>query len=361
MGVLSLGLQGFQGMVVKGGMKLLKYFVKRIIYSIGVLLGVSVLIFTISNIVPGDPARMALGPRAPEWAVEALRKQMNLDKPLVTRYFLWLSNLVRGDLGESLRSRRPITRDIAEYLPASLEIIALSALFMAGIGINLGRLSAKYAGTWFDGLIRIVSYVGIVTPAFVWAIVFSLVFSYLLPIFPTIGRISPNLTPPPRVTGMYIIDGLIAGNFRVALDALWHIILPALALAMGGAAQAARMTRASMVDNADKDYILAARAYGVPDRLIYRKLLLKPSLIAPISIMALDIAALLGNAFLVELVFLYPGFSRYGVEAMLNKDLFAIISVVLIIGIAYTVANILIDMIIAYLDPRVRFGGSRSA
>lgn len=341
-------------------MALAKYFIRRIIYSIGVLFGVSVLIFVISNIVPGDPARMALGPRAPEWAVEALRKQMNLDKPMVQRYILWLSNLLKGDLGESLRSRRPITKDIAEYLPASLEIILLSALFMAVIGINLGRLSARFAGTWLDGLIRIVSYIGIVTPAFVWAILFSLLFSYLIPIFPTIGRLSPNLTPPTKITGMYIIDGLLSGNFRVAFDALWHIILPSLALSLGGAAQAARMTRASMVDNAEKDYILAARAYGVPDKLIYRRLLLKPSLIAPVSIMALDIAALLGNAFLVELVFLYPGFSRYGVEAMLNKDLFAIISVVLIIGIAYTIANIVIDVVIAYLDPRVRLGGSKN-
>ncbi len=342
-------------------MSLAKYFIKRLIYSVGVLLGVSVLIFLISNIVPGDPARMALGPRAPEWAVEALRKQMNLDKPLVERYFLWLSNLLKGDLGESLRSRRSIKVDIAEYLPASLEIICLSAVFMAIIGINLGRLSARFAKTWLDGVIRIMSYVGIVTPAFVWAILFSLVFSYIIPIFPTIGRLSSNLTPPPRITGMYTIDGLLTGRFRVALDALWHIILPSLALAMGGAAQAARMTRASMVDNAEKDYILAARAYGIPEKLIYKRLLLKPSLVAPVSIMALDIAALLGNAFLVELVFLYPGFSRYGVEAMLNKDLFAIISVVLIIGIAYTVANIIIDVIIAYLDPRVRFGGSKVA
>lgn len=341
-------------------MSLAKYFAKRLVYSVGVLFGVSVLIFFISNIVPGDPARMALGPRAPEWAVEALRKEMNLDKPVVQRYFLWLSNLLKGDLGESLRSRRPITKDIAEYLPASLEIIFLSALFMALIGINLGRLSARFAGTWLDGLIRIVSYIGIVTPAFVWAILFSLLFSYLIPIFPTIGRLSPNLTSPGRITGMYVIDGLLTGNFRVSLDALWHLILPSLALSLGGAAQAARMTRASMVDNAEKDYILAARAYGVPEKLIYRRLLLKPSLIAPISIMALDIAALLGNAFLVELVFLYPGFSRYGVEAMLNKDLFAIISVVLVIGIAYTIANIVIDIVIAYLDPRVRLGGSKN-
>jgi len=342
-------------------MSLTKYIIKRIVYSIGVLFGVSILIFVISNIVPGDPARMALGPRAPEWAVEDLRKEMNLDKPLVERYFLWLSDLMQGDLGESLRSRRPITKDIAEYLPASIEIIALSAFFMAVIGINLGRLSARFSGTWFDGVVRILSYTGIVTPAFVWAILFVLLFSYLIPIFPTTGRITPGLTAPPRITGMYIIDGLLTGNFRVALDAFWHIVLPSLALSMGGAAQAARMTRASMVDNAEKDYILAARAYGVPSKLIYRRLLLKPSLVAPISIMALDIAALLGNAFLVELVFLYPGISRYGIEAMLNKDLFAIISVVLIIGIGYTIANVVIDVIIAHLDPRVRLGGAKSA
>lgn len=341
-------------------MRMTRYVLKRLAYSILVLLGVSVLIFIIGNLVPGDPARLALGPRAPEWAVENLRMEMNLDKPLVQRYFLWLGDALRGDFGKSLVTRRDVTVDIIEFLPATLEIVALSAIMMAVIGISLGRLSARYVDTWLDGFVRILSYLGIVTPAFVWAIIFILAFGYAIPIFPTIGRISSSVSPPNHITGSYIIDGLITGNFKAALDTLWHILLPSLALSMGGAAQAARMTRATMVDNMGKDYILAARAYGIPARVINKHHLLKPSLIPTVSVMALDIAALIGNAFLVELLFNFPGLSRYGVNAMLNKDLSAITAVVLIIGIVYIIANIVIDIVVANLDPRIAFAGGRS-
>lgn len=341
-------------------MKLRKYIIKRIFYSIFVLLGLSILIFLIGNLVPGDPARLALGPHAPDWAVENLRKEMNLDKPLYTQYFLWLKDSLNGDFGESLVTRRPIIKDIVEFLPATLEIVLVSAIFMAVVGIGLGILSARFTDSWVEGVIRIISYLGIVTPAFVWAIIFILIFGYIIPIFPTIGRISSGIDLPPSITGMITIDGLLTGNFAAAFNTLKHILLPAIALAMGGTAQAARITRSTMTDNMGKDYILASKAYGIPQRVIMNKLLLKPSLIPTVSVMALDIAALIGNAFLVELLFNYPGLSRYGVRAMLNKDLNAISAVVLIIGVTYILANIIIDIIIAYLDPRVRYSGGKS-
>ncbi|AFV11913.1 D,D-dipeptide ABC transport system permease protein DdpB [Thermacetogenium phaeum DSM 12270] len=330
---------------------------KRIGLSIFVLFGLSILIFFISRVVPGDPARLALGPRAPEWAVENLRQEMHLDKPLYVQYALWLNGFVHGDLGKSLVTRRPVTTDIKEFLPATLEIVILSAIVLLVGGVFLGIISAKFTNTWLDGLIRIISYLGIVSPAFVWAIIFVLIFGYALPIFPTMERLSPGVTAPPTVTGMYTVDSLLAGDMSTFVDAFKHLVLPAIALAMGGMAQAARITRSSMLDNMGKDYIAAEKAYGIPEGLVFVKYLLKPSLIPTVSVASLDIAALFGNAFLVELIFNYPGFSRYGITAMLNKDLNAIAGVIMILGIIFVTINIIIDFIVAYLDPRIGLAG----
>jgi len=332
-------------------------WLKRIGTYLLVLLGLSILVFIIGRVIPGDPARQALGPRAPEEVVQALRVEMHLDKPFVTQYVLWLKGALRMDLGKSLMTRRPVIADIKEFLPATLEIVSISALFMVLGGILLGILSTKYADSWLDGVIRVISYLGIVSPAFVWAIIFILIFGYMLPLFPTTGRLGLSIISPPTVTGMYTIDFLLNGDIVGFKDALSHLLLPAIALMLGGLAQAARITRSSMTENSTKDYILAEKAYGIPERTILLTYLLKPSLIPTVSVLSLDIAALFGNAFLVEQLFNYPGLSRYGMQAMLNKDLNAMSAVVMILGIVFITVNILSDMVVAYLDPRVRLLG----
>ncbi|MHC1771467.1 MAG: ABC transporter permease [Flexilinea sp.] len=335
---------------------------KKIGVYVLVLLGLSILVFIIGRVLPGDPARQALGPHAPESTVETLRREMNLDKPMVSQYFLWLKGVVKLDLGKSLLTRRNVIEDIRQYLPATLEIVILAAIFMTVGGILLGILSTKYTGRWLDGIIRIVSYLGIVAPAFVWAVLFMLLFGYLIPILPTTGRIDMSVTPPgSTITGMYTVDYLLEGNVAGFWNAFKHIILPAVALMLGGMAQAARMTRSNMVENSTKDYIQAEQAYGIPEGKLLHRYLLKPSLIPTVSILSLDIASLFGNAFLVENLFNYPGFSRYGLNAMLNKDLNAISAVVMVLGFIFIIVNILIDIIVAWLDPRVRLmGGSDS-
>ncbi|HHY96041.1 MAG TPA: ABC transporter permease [Firmicutes bacterium] len=338
-------------------MRISSFLLRRLALSVLVLFGLSILIFVIARVVPGDPARMALGPRAPQWAVDNLKKELHLDKPLHIQYYLWLKAVFRGDLGTSLFTRRPVAEDIREFFPATLEIVILSALVMAVGGIFLGALSARYSGTWFDSLVRVIAYLGVVTPAFVWAIIFMLIFGYVWPIFPTLGRLSPGLTPPPTVTGMLTVDSLLAGNSRVFWDALLHLVLPAFALAMGGLAQAARITRSSMAENLGRDYVAAETAAGIPMRVIMLKYVLKPSLIPTVSVMALDIAAMFANAFLVELIFNYPGLSRYGISAMLNKDLNAIVAVIMLLGVVFVSVNIVIDIVVAYLDPRIRLQG----
>ena len=331
-----------------------RYLARRLGYSVFVLIGLSIVIFLIARMVPGDPARAALGPRATEEAVQALREKLHLDKPIYVQYVYWLKSVLQGDFGESLFTRRPVIEDVKEFLPATLELALFAGLFMAVFGILLGILAARYSNTWVDNLIRVFSYLGIATPAFVVAIILMLVLGMRYEIFPTIGRLSAWVEAPPRITGLITLDSLITGNFTAFFDALKHLFLPAVSLSLGGMFQEARITRSSMLENMKKDYIAAMQAYGVPRRVVMSKYLLKPSVIPTVSILGLDFASLIGNAFLVELLFNWPGLSRYGINVMLRKDVEAIVAVIMILGIVFTVVNILVDLIVAYLDPRIR-------
>jgi len=331
-----------------------RYLARRLGYSVFVLIGLSIVVFLIARMVPGDPARAALGPRATEEAVQALREKLHLDKPIYVQYVYWLKSVLQGDFGESLFTRRPVIEDVKEFLPATLELALFAGLFMAVFGILLGILAARYSNTWVDNLIRVFSYLGIATPAFVVAIILLLVLGMRYEIFPTIGRLSSWVEAPPRITGLITLDSLITGNFAAFFDALKHLFLPAVSLSLGGMFQEARITRSSMLENMKKDYIAAMQAYGVPKRVVMSKYLLKPSVIPTVSILGLDFASLIGNAFLVELLFNWPGLSRYGINVMLRKDVEAIVAVIMILGIVFTVVNILVDLIVAYLDPRIR-------
>ena len=331
-----------------------RYLTRRLGYSVFVLIGLSIVVFLIARMVPGDPARAALGPRATEKAVQELRERLHLDEPIYVQYFYWLKSVLQGDFGESLFTRRPVIEDIKEFLPATLELALFAGIFMAVFGILLGILAARYSNTWVDNLIRVFSYLGIATPAFVVAIILMLVLCMRYEIFPTIGRLSSWVEAPPRVTGLVTLDSLISGNFTAFFDALKHLLLPAISLSLGGMFQEARITRSSMLENMKKDYISAMQAYGVPKRVVMSKYLLKPSVIPTVSILGLDFASLIGNAFLVELLFNWPGLSRYGINVMLRKDVEAIVAVIMVLGIIFTIVNILVDLIVAYLDPRIR-------
>ena len=334
-------------------MKLSSYIAMRTAYVVFSLFGLSVLVFVLARVLPGNPARMALGPRAPQWAVDALAKQLRLNLPLPVQYLYWLIDVFHGNLGYSTYLMGTnITTAVQEYLPASLELIMLAAIFEILGAFLLGVIAGRYSYKWPDNLVRIVSYVGISVPAFVMAIMLELIFGWWLRIFPVAGNLS--VAPPPRITGFVTIDSLLTGNFGTFVNVLWHMVLPALALCIGGMMQDARIVRSGIVENQDKDYITMAKSEGLPERQVMFKYLLKPSVIPAITVMGMDIAALLSNAFLVELVFDWPGFSKLGIEFMLNKDLNGIVALVLIIGIMYAVINIVTDLIVAYLDPRIR-------
>ncbi len=340
-------------------MKLLPFITQRAFQSIFVLLGLSIVIFVIARVMPGDPARVAVGARAEDWVVDKLREQMHLNDPLYVQYGYWLRDALRGDLGISLVTRRGVAEDIQEFFPASLELALFSLTITAVAGIGMGTLSAQHKDKLIDNVVRVFSYMGVVTPSFVFAIMFLLLFGYVLNWLPTLGRLSDSIARPPAITGFMTIDTLLAGDFAAFLDALQHLILPALALAMGSMAQEARITRATMSDNLTKDYIASARALGISEWFIMSRFLLKPSLIPTISILGLDFAGGISNAFLVELIFNWPGLSRYGMNAILRKDLSAISGVILVLGVVFIVVNILVDIIVAQLDPRIGLRSTR--
>jgi peptide/nickel transport system permease protein len=333
-------------------MKLSSYIAVRSAYVIFSLVGLSVLVFVLARVLPGDPARMALGPRAPQSAVDLLRIQLRLDQPLYAQYFYWIVDVFHGNLGYSVYTHTSVTDAVLQYLPASLELIALAAIFEICGAFLLGVVAGRYSYRWPDNVVRVFSYVGISIPAFVMAIILELVFSWWWPIFPASGNLS--VTAPTRITGMITLDSLITGRFDAFVNVLWHMVLPAFALCVGGMMQDARIVRSGMVENQDKDYITMAKCQGLPERQVMFKYLLKPSIIPAITVMGMDIAALLSNAFLVETVFNWPGFSKLGITLMLNKDLNGIVAMVLIIGVMYAIINIVTDIIVASVDPRIR-------
>lgn len=334
-----------------------RYIIKRLFQGVFVLLGVSIVIFALSRIIPGDPARLALGQRASQEAVDTLAKQMYLDRPLPVQYCLWFRDVMKGDFGISLTTRRSVTDDMKQLLPATLELIFWSALIMVAGSLFLGRMSAKHRDGILDGSIRVLSYVGIAVPSFVIAIILLMIFGNLWKVIPTLGRLSPGLAAPNTITGFYVLDALIQGQFSTAWDAFLHLLLPAFALSLGGMFQDARLTRSALTDNMGKEYMCVSRSYGLPEKVLMNRYLFKPSSTSVITVMGMDIAVMLGNAFLVESVFNWPGFSKYGANAMMTKDLNSICAVVLVIGFTFMVINLLVDIINAMVDPRIRLGG----
>lgn len=324
------------------------------------LLGLSILVFLIARVMPGDPARMALGPRAPESVVERFREELHLNKPIYVQYYYWLKGAVRGDFGMSLFTKRSVAADIKEFFPATLELMLFTGIVMSVFGILLGIVSARYANKWPDNVIRVISYMGVCTPAFVFAILFLFIFGYILNLLPTIGRLSPWIDRPSTITGLITIDSLIAGNLQAFFDGLKHLIMPSMALALGPMAQEARITRSSMTENLQRDFITLERSQAIPERKIMYKYLMRISIIPTVSVLGLDFASQLGWAFLVELIFNWPGLSRYGINVMMHKDLNAIVAVIMVIGLLFLIVNIIVDIVIAGLDPRIRLGAERN-
>jgi len=330
------------------------FLVRRLCYSVLVLFGLSITIFVIARMLPGDPARLALGSFATEEQVQHLREDMGMDRPLPAQYVSYIMGLFRGDFGLSFQTRRAVSLDIGHYLPATLELVTVSMVWVLLFGVVFGVLAGRYKDTWIDNVVRVIAFVGVAVPPFVAGLLFQFIFSYSLDILPTTGRLSLLVTPPTAHTGFLILDCIVDGNWHALGDSLRHILLPSLAMAWGGIGQIARLTRASVSDVAGRDYIEASRAFGISERTVSQKYMLKPAFIAPLTILGLTFASELSNAFLIETVFSWPGLAKYGVRAILMKDFNAVMGTVLIVGLAFLLINIVVDILAGFVDPRIR-------
>lgn len=332
-----------------------QYIVRRLLGVLISLVGLSIIIFAVSRIIPGNPARMALGPLATDEQVEAFAADMGLDEPLLIQYLEYMKGLLTGDLGMSLETRSPVMSDILHLLPATIELITVAIMFTIIIGIGLGIIAAQNKDGPIDNASRMVAFATVSIPGFFLGILFQLIFGWYLGLMPITGRISRDFRDEvTRETGFMLIDTLMAGSVAAHVDAWMHLILPALALSAAGTGQIMRITRSTMIDVQRKEYIEAERGFGLPNWLVVYKYTLKNAFVPVLTILGLLYASLLGNAFLIELVFNWPGLASYGVNAVLSNDFNAVVGVVMTIGLAFVSVNFVVDLLLGRIDPRIR-------
>jgi peptide/nickel transport system permease protein len=340
-------------------LEFLLFLGRRVLWSILVLVGLSIVIFAIARGMPGDPARLALGPRATPEQVAELNSKLGLDRPLYEQYGLFVAGVAQGDLGRSLLTERPVNDDIRETFAATFELVLATITIAFVLGVPLGVAAARWKDRWPDNVVRIIAIISAVMPSFFLALLLQILAGYVLHILPTTGRLPPNMAFSADITGLMTVDAILHWRWDVFVEALRYLLLPSIALAAATMGQIARITRASMIDVSSQDYIEAARAFGVPERLRVFKYMLRPAFVPPLTITGLEFASLIGNAFVVELVFSWPGMAAYGVRTILQKDLNAVMGVVIVSGVFFVVVNLLIDLLVGFVDPRVRIRGRR--
>jgi len=334
---------------------MLQYLVKRLFLLIFTLLGLSVVIFVVSHIAPGDPARLAAGPFATAEMVEHLKEELGLNKPLPEQYGIFLTQILKGDLGRSIRTRRPVREDLARFFPATLELVLVSLSFAVLTGILLGVLSAVHQNRWIDHLSRLISISGLGLPAFWLALMLQLLFVLKLDLLPGGGRIDMIVHAPTSITRLFLIDSLLTGNWVAFKSALQHIILPALSLSFPALAAIIRISRADVLDTLRQDFVTTARAKGVGEKLVIWKHVLKNSLISTVTMIGLRFGWMLGGTILVETVFDWPGVGLYTVTSAINSDFQPIMGAALLIGLSFAVANLIVDLSYSVLDPRMGY------
>ncbi|MBP1938288.1 ABC transporter permease [Paenibacillus sediminis] len=330
------------------------YLMKRIIILLPVLLGMTIIVFSIIHAIPGDPAETILGQKATEQSKQALREQLGLDKPWPQQYVAYLSKLLHGDLGTSIRTKVPIAKEIVPYLAATLELTIASMLFAIIIGVNAGIVSAWKQNSWFDYVSMIIALIGVSMPIFWLGLMEQWIFSIKLHWLPTIGRMNQR-DPVEAVTNLYVIDAIISGRWDQLWTVIKHLILPSVALGTIPMAIIARMTRSSMLEVMNSDFIRTAKAKGLSQFWVVYKHALKNALIPVLTVIGLQTGSLLGGAVLTETIFAWPGVGRYIYEAISSRDYPVIQSGILIIAFIFVLINLIVDLLYALIDPRIHY------
>ena len=327
--------------------------------SVFVLLGMTVVVFTLTRVIPANPAALYLGPRARPADIERVTEQFGFDRPLPEQYVRYVSSLLRGDLGTSIATKRPVLQELATRIPATLELMFTATLLAGLIGIPLGVMSTWLRGRPADLAVRFASVIGVSLPAFWLGLLLQLLFAHALGLLPVAGRVDGALrfvSPIDAITGFYLLDALVTTNWTALRDVATHVILPALTLAAYPIGLVARMTRATMLEVMGQDYIRTARAYGVAERRIYFRHALRNAIGPTLTVLGLTLAFSLTGAFYVEVIFNWPGLGLFTVRSFLNLDYPAIMGVTLLAAAGYVLVNLVVDLLQAWADPRVRVG-----
>jgi peptide/nickel transport system permease protein len=326
----------------------------RLLGALPNLVGVVVVTFLLTRALPGDPAAFFAGAAATPEAVEQVREKLGLNKTLVEQFGLYLRDLAHGDFGQSLSTGQPVLTELIQRLPASLELTFFALLIATVIALPLGVMAATRPGSWVDHLCRLVTTAGVSLPTFFTGLLLAYVFYFLLGIAPApLGRLDPVFSPPPSITGMYLIDSLLAGEGAVFRASLAQLALPAITMGLFVLAPLARMTRASMLGVLSSDFIRTARASGLSSSTVLYTYAFRNALLPVVTTLGMVFSFLLGSNVLVEKVFAWPGIGSYAIESLTASDYAPIQGFVLTMGVLYVLLNLAIDLVYGLIDPRV--------
>lgn len=332
---------------------MLKYIIRKLVLLIPVLFGVTLATFMVMHLFTTDPTEIILGQHATTQRVEALREELGLNKPIHVQFGDYLSNALHGDLGKSVITKTSITDELMRRFPATVEL-ALAAIFIATImGILFGVISAVKQNSIYDYGTMVTALLGVSMPIFWLGLMMIILFSVILGWLPASGRIGIGMQPE-TITGLYLVDALLTGDIGAFVNAFEHLIMPALALGSYSTAIIARMTRATMLETIRQDYIRTARAKGLTEKVVIFKHALRNALIPVVTVIGLQMGALLGGAVLTETVFSWPGIGSYLVEGIMVSDYPRVQGAVLLVGTIFVLVNLLVDVLYSYLDPRIQ-------
>jgi peptide/nickel transport system permease protein len=337
-------------------MNLAIYLLRRILGIVAVLVGVSLITFSISHLVPADPVLAALGDKATADQIAAFRQQYGLDRPLPEQYLIYTNGLLHGDLGRSIRTRRPVIDDLRNYFPATFELALAALAISLLIGIPAGIWSAVNSDRLPDYVVRILSVLGGALPIFGLGLVMIGLFYYRLNWLPGGGRIDQFIQPPTTITGLYVLDSLLTSNWPALGSSLEHLILPGFVLGYYSTAVIARMMRSSMLEELNQDYLRTARSKGLRERAVLFSHALRNALIPMTTIIGVTFGSLLSGAVLTETVFDWSGLGRYATQSAISLDFPAVMGVTLLAAVVYAVVNLLVDLSYFWLDPRIQHG-----
>lgn len=337
--------------------RVLLYICRRLLLSLTTLLGASIVCFTLVRVLPGNPVYQILGPYATPEEIAKVKAELGFDRSIPEQYIIYLAHIIQGDLGYAWHTSQPVAKDITQRLPLSVELSTLSLLITLIIAIPLGVASAVKRGSWIDDVARVLAVIGVSMPLFWFGLVLSYIFFFHLQWAPPpMGILDPFIEPPPRVTGMILVDSLLARNWEAFWSAARHMVLPAITLAFPMIGSITRMTRSSMLEVLHSDYVRTAISFGIPYRTVVFRDALQNALLPVVTMIGILYGFALGGTVLVEMIFGLPGMGSYSFGSIMNMDYAAVQGVVLVVAIIFIIVNLIVDITYAIIDPRISYG-----